>query len=169
MRPIPSVLAVAVAILSFGVFAPSVLAASTPIPLHVTKDCSAYTGITPSYCTITVSNLAAIPPGSRIRYEGPVLTNAYFLSSNVTLEAGTGNSATGYCIFQARTSKGLCTFWEGRGKLAGFTAVVDVTIDAAGLWHFDGMYYFSDEPKPPDTSTADTARVRVHRASQRPS
>lgn len=169
MRPMRMVLGIAGAILALGMPAPTVWAASAPIPLHVTKDCSAYTGVTPSYCTITVSNVAAIPPDSRIRYEGPVLTNAYFLSSNVTLEGGTGSSATGYCIFQARTSKGLCTFWEGRGKLAGFTAVVDVTIDAAGLWHFDGMYYFSDEPRPPDTSTADTARVRVHRASQRPS
>lgn len=153
MRSTRSVLFVVGAILAFGIGASTVAAASTPNPLHVTKDCGTFTGVKPSYCTITVSNLSTIPPGSKIWYTGPVLTNSYFLSSNVTLNAGKGDTATGYCIFQARTSVGLCTFWEGTGKLLGFTSVVDVTIDAAGLWHFDGMYYFADPPKPPDTST----------------
>ena len=106
--------------------------------------------------------------GSKIWYTGPVLTNSYFLSSNVTLDAAHGNTATGYCMFEASTSKGLCTFWKGTGTLAGFTSVVDVSIDAAGLWRFDGMYYISDQPTPPDTSTADTLPVGHSRAAQRP-
>jgi hypothetical protein len=162
MRSMRSLLLVASATLAFGVVAPIALAASTPNPLHMIKDCGSFTGVTPSYCTITVSNLEAVPAGSRIWYMGPVLTNSYFLSSNVTLDAGHGSKATGYCIFEAATSKGLCTFWEGTGKLAGFTSVVDVTIDAAGLWHFDGMYYFSDQPKPPDTSTEAPPPARPH-------
>jgi len=169
MRPVQSVLLVASAILALGAWAPTVSAASTPNPLHMTKDCGSFTGVTPSYCTITVSTLEAVAPGSRIWYTGPVLTNSYFLSSNVTLDAKHGNTATGYCMFEARTSKGLCTFWKGAGTLAGFTSIVDVTIDAAGLWHFDGMYYFADQPKPPDTSTAGPAGVRGRHALRRPS
>jgi hypothetical protein len=64
---------------------------------------------------------------------------------------------------------GLCTFWQGTGHLAGFTSVVDVTIDTAGLWHFDGMYYAGDQVVPPDTSTADTVMVLVSRTAMRPS
>ena len=63
---------------------------------------------------------------------------------------------------------GLCTFWKGTGTLAGFTSVVDVTIDATGLWHFDGMYYFGDPPVPPDTSTDNSFRVAVSRVAHRP-
>lgn len=168
MRPMRNVILVAGAILALGAWAPMVSAASTPNPLHVTKDCGTFNGVNPSYCTITVSNLALIPIGSKIWYTGPVLTNSYFLSSNVTLDAAHGNTATGYCMFEASTSKGLCTFWKGTGTLAGFTSVVDVSIDAAGLWRFDGMYYISDQPTPPDTSTADTLPVGHSRAAQRP-
>jgi hypothetical protein len=131
-----------------------VAAASSPQELHVTKDCSTNNGVAPTYCTITVSNVTAIPPGTKVWYLGPVLTNSYFLSSNVRLDDDHGDTATGYCIFQAKTSFGLCTFWAGTGSLTGFTSVVDVTIDADGLWHYDGQYYFDDAARPPDTSTA---------------
>jgi len=168
MRPVRSVLIVASAVLILAALAPTVSAASTPSPLHMTKDCGTFTGEKPSYCTFTVSNIEAIPTGSRIWYTGPVLTNQYFLSSNVTIDAGQGGKATGYCMFEARTSKGLCTFWKGTGHLDGFTAVVDVTIDAAGLWHFDGEYYFADGPKPPDTSTESRHRVGAANGAPRP-
>lgn len=56
MRSRRSVLVIASAILALGAVVPTVSAATTPIPLHLTKDCGAFTGTTPSYCTITVSN-----------------------------------------------------------------------------------------------------------------
>lgn len=169
MRPMRSVLLGTAAILAFGALAPTVSAAPTPTPLHMTKDCGTFTGVTPSFCTVTVSNLDAVPPGSRVWYKGPVLTNSYFLSSNVTLDAKHGDTATGYCIFKGQTSTGLCTFWKGTGRLAGFVALVDVTIDATGLFRFDGMYYFADGPVPPDTSTVDPTSSRRHRYASQPS
>ena len=36
--------------------------------LHVTKDCSAYTGAAGAYCTIKTSNLAVIKVGSKVFY-----------------------------------------------------------------------------------------------------
>jgi hypothetical protein len=164
MRTPRSILVIACAILALGALAPVASAASTPIPLHITKDCSGYTGDKPSFCKIAVSNLDAIPPGSKIWYLGPVLTNSYFLSSNVRLDNDKGDTAIGYCIFQARTSIGLCTFWAGTGKLVGFTAIADVTIDAEGLWHLDGTYYFEDVPKLPETSTEAPGPVAIHHA-----
>jgi hypothetical protein len=164
MRVPRSIPVIACAILAVGAVAPVASAASTPTPLHITKDCSGYTGDAPSFCAIAVSNVDAIPPGSKIWYLGPVLTNTYFLSSNVRLDDDKGDTATGYCIFQARTSIGLCTFLAGTGKLVGFTAIADVTIDAGGLWHLDGTYYFEDVPKQPETSTEGPSPAAPHHA-----
>ena len=146
MRPGRTTILVLGAIFAFGIRASAVSATSTPHEAHLTKDCSTYDGVAPSLCTVSASDLGIIPTGTKVWYLGPVLTNSYFLSSNVSLDAGNGNKATGYCIFEAKESLGLCTFWEGIGSFAGFTAVFNVTIDDGGLWHLDGIYYFSDQP-----------------------
>ena len=114
-------------------------------------------GVAPALCTIADSNLDAVPIGTKVWYLGPVLTNTYFLSSAISLDAGNGNVATGYCIFEAKQSKGICTFWKGTGTLAGFTATFDVTIDGAQLWHWDGIYYFADTSGPVGASPGGSA------------
>lgn len=129
------------------VLAPGVSAKPT-FPLHAVKDCSTYTGVVPSLCTIAKSDAAVLPVGTRVWYQGPVLTNIYFLSSVTVLDDEAGDTATGYCIYGAEASRGMCSFYAGTGKLDRFHALVDVTIDASGLWHWDGMYYFAD---PSDT------------------
>ena len=144
MRSMRNVFVIAGAVLTLCFSASTASATSTPRPLHMVKDCSTYNGVAPTYCTIKMSNLPEVPIGTKIWYTGPVLTNNLFLSSNVTLEPGAGDSATGYCIFETKSSMGLCTFWKGTGRLGGFTAVIDVSIDTAGLWHFDGEYYYGD-------------------------
>ena len=147
MRSARNAVLVLCAILAIGVRASVVSATSTPHPVHILKDCSTFDGTPPSLCTIAESDLGAIPVGTKVWYLGPVLTNSYFLSSDVSLEA-VGGTATGYCIFVSKPSTGICTFWEGTGTLARFTAVLDVTRDAAGLWHWDGIYYFADASDP---------------------
>jgi hypothetical protein len=132
-------------LIAITILAPVAVAAPTAYPIHLVKDCSTYNGDNPSLCTISASDLRAIPVGTKVWYRGPVLTNSYFLSSNVTLEEVDGSAATGYCIFDARASEstGLCTFWAGTGALTGFTAILHVTIDDLGEWHLDGDYYFA--------------------------
>ena len=152
---------VAGALLASALAAPSASANSTPIPVHLLKDCSAFDGVAPTYCTISDSDAVAIPIGTKVIYLGPVLSNLSFLSSNVRLEAADGSSATGYCIFNGRSSLGLCTFWEGSGALTGFTAILDVTIDADKLWHLDGVYYFADDAKPVSATAEATPWVVV--------
>jgi hypothetical protein len=146
MRPARTTVLVLGAILAFVIRAGAVSATSTPHEAHLTKDCSTYDGQIPSLCTISASDLPQIAVGTKVWYLGPVLTNSYFLSSNVSLEAESGSKSTGYCIFEAKESVGLCTFWAGTGSLSGFTGVFNVTIDTQGLWHLDGIYYFSDQP-----------------------
>jgi hypothetical protein len=112
--------------------------------LHVTKECSAYTGAAGGYCTITSSNLAAIKVGSKVYYDQAAGTPAGLLDSNVVLDAGAGNRALGHCTLDLGTSIGLCTFSDGTGQFTGFHARADVSA-VAGLaknYHWDGTYSF---------------------------
>jgi hypothetical protein len=120
-------------------------APSTGIGIHLVKDCSTFNAEIPSYCEISSSDYAPIPIGAKVIYLGPLLDNQYFLSSNVRIDDAHGNTATGYCIFDGRPTeeRGFCTFWAGKGTLAGFTAIFKVSIDALGEWHLDGEYYGS--------------------------
>jgi hypothetical protein len=111
-------------------------------PLKISKECSEFTGDTPSFCTITESNLAAIPAGTKILYYGPVITNPLFGSSTAVIAVGNGDSAFGYCVTYDSASPplGTCAFHAGSGTLAGFQAVVTVTVDDKQIWHWDGGY-----------------------------
>ena len=111
-------------------------------PLKISKECSQYTGDTPSFCTITESNLAAIPVGAKIFYYGPVTGSPLFTSSTAVIAVGNGDSAVGYCVVYdtANPPLGTCAFHAGSGTLAGFQAVVTVTVDDKQIWHWDGGY-----------------------------
>lgn len=109
--------------------------------LHVTKECSAYTGLAGSYCTITSSSLKAIKAGSRIVYARAA--GATGLDSDVVLYTGGRNSAFGHCALAFATGTGLCTFSGGTGKFKKFRARVAVSFDpTTGQWIWDGTYSF---------------------------
>lgn len=114
--------------------------------LHVTKECSAYTGAAGDFCTITSSNLAAIEVGSKVIYGQAANFAAGFVDTDVVLDAGTGNRAVGHCTLDLGTGLGLCTFSDGTGQFTGFHARVDVSPPTDGVnWHWDGTYSFSSE------------------------
>jgi hypothetical protein len=118
---------------------PVLAAAPSPLPLSIAKECSKFTARPGDYCTITKSSLAAIPVGTKAIYYGPVLGPA-ILSTDVLLDAGDGNTALGYCNVDFEKGVGVCTFWAGSGTLAGFQALVNLTVDSTGLFHWDGAY-----------------------------
>lgn len=111
-------------------------------PLKISKECSQFTGETPTFCTITESSLPAIPVGTKILYYGPVTGSPYFGSSTAVIAVGNGDSALGYCVTYDTASppSGTCAFHAGSGTLAGFQAVVKVTVDDKQIWHWDGGY-----------------------------
>lgn len=111
--------------------------------LHLTKECSQYTGLPGSFCTFTKSNLAAIKRGSRVFYDQADGIPTGMLDSNVVLDAGSGNRAVGRCTLDDQTNLGLCTFSDGTGQLAGFHARVKV--DCTSVCRWDGTYRFSLE------------------------
>jgi hypothetical protein len=111
--------------------------------LHVTKECSAYTGLAGSFCTFTSSNLAAIKVGSKVFYDQAAGTPTGLLDSNVVIDAGDGNRAVGRCTLDLSTNLGLCTFSDGTGDFTGFSARVDVDCRSGCSW--DGTYSFTRE------------------------
>ncbi len=138
-----SIILTAAMIVVSGVQTLSAFGAETPkmAPLTLTKECSQYSGGTPSFCTILESSLAALKKGTKVLYYGPVTNNPAFSTNNVVLDDGAGNTAMGNCIVDFGAGpKGICAFYAGSGTLAGFSAIVQVTVDANMVWHWDGSY-----------------------------
>ena len=116
--------------------------------LHLAKECSQFTGLPGGFCTFTDSNLAAIPPGSRVYYDQAPGIPAGLLDSNVILDAGDGNRAIGRCTLDGGTNLGVCTFADGTGNFVGFEARVNVDCTPTGnpcTW--DGTYRFRAQPR----------------------
>jgi hypothetical protein len=111
--------------------------------LHVTKECSQYTGAAGSFCTITSSNVGPIKVGSKVYYDQAAGTPAGLLDSNVVLDAGAGNRAFGRCSLDLSTGAGLCTFSDGTGQFAGFHARINVTYLGGPNYGWNGTYSFS--------------------------
>ena len=124
---------------------PGAASASSPRSgeLHVTKECSAYTGAAGDFCTITSSNLAAITVGSTVTYARAVDAPAQQLDSNIVLDGGGGNTAVGHCRVSLVTWIGQCTFSGGTGTLTGFHARAAVSPLGGPNFAWDGTYSFS--------------------------
>jgi hypothetical protein len=112
--------------------------------LHVTKDCSGYTGEAGSFCTITSSSLPAIAVGSKVFYFQPLVPSTGLLDSNIVVDAGSGNRAVGRCTLDLATNLALCTFSDGTGELSGFNARVEGSGTFA-TYHWDGTYSFKKQ------------------------
>ena len=120
--------------------------------LHIMKECSESTGLPGAFCTITFSNLAAIPVGSKIFYDQSGNTVPGVFDSDVVLDAGNGNRAIGRCTLDGATAVGICQFSDGIGELAGFHARVDVKPTTPDLVNYDwrGTYRFAGLPRQRD-------------------
>ena len=128
--------------------------------LHVTKECSAYTGLAGSFCTITSSNLKEIKVGSRVVYAKAA--GATSLDSDVILyPPGRGNNtAFGHVVLVFATGLGTVTFSGGTGKFTRFHASVVVSRVGAPVlktWRWDGTYSFGGK----DRSTGDTPNYNL--------
>ena len=113
--------------------------------LHVTKECSQYNGTAGSSCTITSANLAEIGTDSKVFYDQAAGIPTGLLDSNIVLDAGNGNRAVGRCTLDFSALRGLCTFSDGTGQLAGFHARVEVSYISGADWAWDGTYSFSPQ------------------------
>ena len=141
---------VAVLVLALAITAASALGGSAPPrsgDLVVAKECSGFVPTNnPPYCTITSSNLGAIPGGSRIFYLDPNGLGTPTGGAVVLDPPGPGNNkAFGSCFLGGDPMR--CEFSGGTGKFIWFHASVVVTVTDPGtpdeLWHWAGTYSFT--------------------------
>jgi hypothetical protein len=110
-------------------------------PLHITKECSHYFGAAGDFCTITTSNLAAIPAGSTVVYTDALGAGA--LDSDLVLYARGNNSAFGHVVLALATGSGTVTFSGGTGQFKKFTATVAVSYLGGVNFAWDGTYSYN--------------------------
>jgi hypothetical protein len=134
---------VAIALLSTGVATASGSFGGRGL-VRIAKECRPEFNpfVAGDFCTITSSNIDAIPAGSKVYYTQVAGIVPLLLDSNVVLDAGGGNRAVGRCTLDFLTGLGLCTFSDGTGTLAGFRARVDVSALGGVNWSWRGKYGF---------------------------
>jgi hypothetical protein len=150
-RLIRSSVAVLTAAALLLVFAASSASASETKTFSGQKECGPPASlISPpapgGYCVITLSSLKVLRDAT-VYYTDATLV-AGVLRSPVTLVTDDGDStATGQCTYHRPTlttpGHGLCTYWAGTGKLAGFHA--DVVVGPPirpGVFSLTGTYWF---------------------------
>jgi len=133
------------------VLAASPAAASETKSFTGQKNCSTAVKISPpadgGYCLITQSTLKILM-GAKVYYTKATVV-AGVLRSPVRLVATDrrGSTATGQCTYYRPAfyppGHGLCTYWAGTGKLAGFHARVMVGAPiSAGVFPLSATYWF---------------------------
>src|SRR5690242_2929877 len=107
-------------IAGLGIALSSLPASSESGTLHVTKECSKFTGEAGSFCTISSSNCAAIPTGSKIVYTEAV-TATGGLDTDIVINTPNGDTAYGHVVLDGATETGKVTLTGGTGRLAKMT------------------------------------------------
>ena len=142
MSRVGKLFAVAATIMALAAVIPAASAGTALTPLHITKECSEFTGETPSFCTIT----GVRPRGDPGRDQGHVLgTGAH--GSQLPEQPGGPSCRTrqpGVRLLPDDRDPyhGTCVFWRGTGTLKGFHASVDVTYVSGADFDWDGTYVF---------------------------
>jgi hypothetical protein len=110
--------------------------------LHLTKDCSTYTGQAGEICTVTSSSIRQIEVGSTITYESAAVGVA--LDTHITIDLpGLGNNqAFGHCTLSLATGIGVCRIIGGTGKFRTLRALVDVSNVGGANFEWSGTYSF---------------------------
>lgn len=111
-------------------------------PVNVTKECSTYTGQSGDICTITASDLAALPAGTTITYASPAAPPN--LDTDVVIDPpGPGNNqAYGHCTLSLVTGIGTCTISGGTGKFTHLQATVAVSYLGGPNYGWTGTYRY---------------------------
>jgi hypothetical protein len=130
-----------VAMLCLVAFTPAAASSSERrSKLRATKECSEQLGNPGDFCTFLSSNLPKLGLGDRIYYfqAGTPLG----LDSDVAIVAAPGHVINGHCTLVIADLPGRCTFSGGTGMFKHFHARASVSVDANGIWHWEGRYWF---------------------------
>ena len=114
--------------------------------LQIAKECSQYTALPGSFCTITASNLRSLPAGTRIVYDKGAAAGV--LETDVTLyPPGNGRSvAFGHVSLNFARAYGTGTLTGGTGRFKHLTGSFEITpLPAVRSWQWAGTYSFGDD------------------------
>jgi len=146
------ILSIVITAILAGAFAFTGLAPASASPqtraLHITKECSQFQGQAGQFCTITSSNLRAIPVGSRVFYLKAADFTIGQLDSDIVLYTGPGNSALGHVVLNLVTMTGTITLNGGTGHFRHFHARAAVSFIGDSThpdWAWNGTYHFNDD------------------------
>lgn len=109
--------------------------------LHLTKECSEYTGEAGAFCTVASSNFAAIPAGSIIVYEEADTADGGS-DTDLVINTPNGDVAYGHVVLDGPTQTGTVTLAGGTGQLVNLAADLVVAPLAAPLYRWDGPYSY---------------------------
>jgi len=109
--------------------------------LHLTKECSEYTGAAGSFCTVTSSNFDLIPIGSVIVYAEADAPDGSSDSDLVVNTPG-GDVANGHVLFDGHSETGTITLSGGTGQLANLSADLVVAPLDPPNYSWDGPYSY---------------------------
>jgi hypothetical protein len=144
IKPIVGLLLAAVVAGAFAVASSAENTGSSPRSgvLHVTKNCSRYTGAAGSFCTITSSNLNALKAGSRVVYAAAAGASAPgVLDSDLSIDGPGNNGAYGHVVLDLSTLTGVVTFSGGTGEFTHFrSGPLEVACPAFPDCSWDGPY-----------------------------
>ena len=111
--------------------------------LHVTKECSQFTGLAGGFCTITSSNLKQIEVGTRVVYAVGVGPTG--LDTDVLLVPPNPGKSTGFghVVLSLVTRQGVVTISGGTGKFKRLHASAAISHLGGPNWAWDGTFSFS--------------------------
>jgi len=108
--------------------------------LHLTKECSEYTGEAGSFCTIASSDFDAIPVGSKVVYTEAMATGG--LDTDIVVNTPSGDTVHGHVVLDGATMTGTVTLEGGTGELATLKADLVVAPLAEPTYSWDGPYSY---------------------------
>ena len=119
---------------------PALASAPREGTLIVTKECSQYTGEPGSFCTITSSNLNAIPAGSKVVYASAPAAGV--LDSDLVVQSRGANVAHGHVVLNVATGTGTVTLSGGTGQFKKFSTSVAVSYLGGADFLWIGPYSY---------------------------
>jgi len=112
--------------------------------LHLEKECSEYMALADQHCTITSSNVEAIPVGSRVVYlEGAAADGS--LVSDLVIVVGLGDYALGHVTLDLASGTGRISLAGGTGRFRSFRARAAVSPLGGVNFAWDGRYRFGHD------------------------
>jgi len=129
-------------VLAYALAVPAIASTSRHGILSVTKECSNYAGGAGDHCTVTSSNLNAIPVGATVVYTSAADFVALELHSDLVINARGANAIYGHVDLDLVTGIGTVILSGGTGQFEKFSGTVAVAPLGGADFGWYGTYSY---------------------------